>query len=762
MVYGQWSMVNFVHLTMNLRIILLINILLSLPSSGQDSLSLYNPTNNLVALSVNFERYVARVDLEQPIRLHKLVVALSGKSSTGSVQVSILGHEGGVAFPQLDKVISGPYAVNKTKEGLEYIEVTLSEPLELRNNQFFISLSGRETDVLVMAEMAGTEKSCSSPSGGDYYGLYFRNGNQWSLGNRRTLAITLVKENIYQPDESWFKDVTEAAGFPLTLGNQNIATADLNGDGFLDIVVAGRVYFNNKDFTFSDETTRLGYNPAGISLHPIIDINNDGAPDILLLYADSAGHQVLMNQKNGNFIQQSVAAQIPVRGVSSYSIADINQDGFPDIFIGRLWTMYPAGGPDIVPNYLFLNDGAGSFTDATSMIYPANFVHRRSRGSAWCDYDNDGDLDLYVTNYYLEPDELWRNEGNGKFTDMAGALGLDRNKFNQSSHGTGVDWGDYDNDGDFDLLVPMLAHPAFILQYDHLPTQLYRNGGAPAYMFYGETHTSGIEYEETHAGGAWGDMDNDGDLDFAITTFYGCRYIDMYQQEDAGKFKLVSKEVGIAEVVSGEDVCWADWDNDGKLDMAIGEGGRFRIWKNNYPSWEEHWTEIELLATSGNLLAIGARVEVYANGKKYMQEVSAGRGVRMQKPARLHFGLAKGTAIDSVLVRWPGNTGYERFTGVQVDKLNFIKQGGQIAQAIQEPLNLSVHLYPNPVQGNRAEKLYLTAPLNETFQLFDMQGKKIVQLSFLDGVGELPQPLPKGIYLLEAGNGLHFKLLVHP
>lgn len=744
------------------KILLFLTFLLSLQSKAQDSLSLYNPASNLVALSVNYERYVARVDVAQPMRLHKLVVALGGTSSTGSVELSILGHEGGVAFPQLDKVISGPYTLTKTKAGLEYIELTLNAPLDLRNNQFFISLGGRQADVLVMAEMAGTVKSCSSPSGGDYYGLYFRNGTNWILGNRRTLAITLVKENIYQPEENWFKEVTADAGFPLTLGNQNIATADLNGDGFLDMVVGGRVFFNNKNFTFSDETVRLGYNPAGLALHPIMDINNDGAPDILLLYADSATHQVLINQQNGNFLQQGIPAQIPVRGVSSYSIADINLDGFPDLFIGRLWTMYPAGGPDIVPNYLFLNDGAGSFTNATNMIYPQIFVHRRSRGSAWCDYDNDGDLDLYVTNYYLEPDELWRNEGNGKFTDMAGALGLDRNKFNQSSHGTGVDWGDYDNDGDFDLLVTMLAHPAFMLQYDHLPTQLYRNGGAPAFMFYGETHTSGIEYEETHAGGAWGDMDNDGDLDFAITTFYGCRYIDMYQQEDVGKFKLVSKEAGIADIVSGEDVCWADWDNDGKLDMAIGDGGQFRIWKNNYPSWQEHWTEIDLVATTGNLLAIGARVEVYANGKKYMQEVTAGRGVRMQKPARLHFGLAQGTTIDSVLVRWPGNTSFEKFSGVQVDKLNFISQSGQIVQGLDESLDLSVQLYPNPVQGNRGEKLYLTASLNEIFHLFDMQGKKIAQLTFRDGVGELPQPLPEGFYLLEAANGLRFKLLVHP
>ncbi|MDX5320444.1 MAG: CRTAC1 family protein, partial [Bacteroidota bacterium] len=688
-----------------------------------------------------------------------IVVILGGTSSTGKASVSILGHEGGVSFPQLDQVISGPYQVQKSKEGLEYIEVTLDQPLELRNNQFFINVFGAEAGVQVMAEVGTPLNMCSSSSGGEYYKLFFRKGSQWSLGNRRAMAAVLVKEDLPLPEEKWFKDMTETAGFPLTLSNKNIATADLNGDGWLDIVVGGRVYFNQQNFNFSDETDRLGYDATGISIHPIIDMNNDGKPDILLLYTDSALQKVLMNQGGGNFTEQSLSAMIPVRGVSSYSIADINQDGFPDIFVGRLWTMYPSTGPDITPNYLFLNDGNGSFNDASSMIYNKSFTHRRSRGSAWCDYDNDGDLDLYVTNYFLEPDELWRNNGDGTFTDMAGAAGLDRNKFNQSSHGTGVDWGDYDNDGDFDLLVPMLAHPGFTLQYDHLPTQLYRNGGAPAFLFYRETAESGIEYEETHAGGAWGDIDNDGDLDFAITTFYGCRYIDLYRQDEPGKFTMISSEAGIQNIVSGEDVCWADWDHDGKLDLASGDGGKFRIWKNNVPSWEEHWTEIELRATNGNKLAIGARVQIYAGGKTYMQEVTAGRGVRMQKPARLHFGLNKDTKIDSVVVRWPGQTVTEQFTNVEVDALNFLSEGGQTTLNVQRSLGESLHVFPNPVR--RGQSLQVNTSVFVSMDVYTMLGTQVGTLSFENGHSEALQVAP-GTYVLKGLDGVGYRFQVMP
>lgn len=730
-------------------------------SNAQDSLPIFNASKNLVPLSPIFDEYVVRVDVEKPYRLTNMVIAVDGPSSIGTIEVSIYGHEGGVSFPQLEQVISGPHTVRKTQAGLEFLEIKLDSGLELRNNQFFIRIAKVEKDVIVLAEQSPAENVCSSSSGGEYYKLFFKKAGQWSLGNRRTLGITLVTEPLWIPDETYFKEVTEAAGFPLTLSNKNIATADLNGDDFLDIVVGGRIFFNKKNFTFSDETQRLGYETNGLAIHPILDINNDGAPDIVLLYSDSAAHKVLINQKNGNFISQDLPAMIPVRGVSSYSIADINGDGFPDIFIGRLWTSYPAGGPDITPNYLFLNDGKGSFVDATTRIYSNGFTHRRSRGSAWCDYDNDGDLDLYVANYFLEPDELWRNDGSGNFSDVAGYSGLDRNKFNQSSHGTGVDWGDYNQDGNFDLLVPMLAHPAFTLQYDHLPTQLYRNGGAPAFLFYKETKGSGIAYEETHAGGAWGDIDNDGDLDFAISTFYGCRYMDMYLQEEKGHFRMVSKEAGISEIVSGEDVCWADWDNDGKLDIGIGEGGKFRIWKNAYPSYENHWTEIEV-KQNAQKLGIGARVEVYVGGVLLMQEVTAGRGVRMQKPARLHFGLKEHTKIDSVRVRWAGEQVFESFSGVQADALNYLVQGGQIIQQTDElKLNSELNIYPNPVRSAMGMTLHLNHPLNESMAIYSAQGQFVMTIEFNNGSAQLTHQLVPGTYLLQrkSGTSLWFTVL---
>jgi len=731
-------------------------------STAQDSLPIFNTSKNLVALSSSFDEYVARIDVEKPYRLTQVVIAVDGASANGTIEVALYGHEGGVSFPQLEKVISGPYTLRKSQEGLEFLEAHLDSGIELRNNQFFIRISKVEQGVSVLAEQSPAENMCSSSSGGDYYKLFFKKAGQWSIGNRRTLGLTLVTEPLWIPNEPYFKELTEAAGFPLTLSNRNIATADLNGDDFLDIIVGGRVYFNQKNFEFSDETDRLGFETAGLPIHPIIDINNDGAPDILLLYSDSASQKVLINQQNGNFIAQELTAMIPVRGVSSYSIADLNGDGFPDIFIGRLWTSYPSGGPDITPNYLFLNDGKGSFIDATTRIYPEGFTHRRSRGSAWCDYDNDGDLDLFVTNYFLEPDELWRNDGTGNFTDVAGSSGIDRNKFNQSSHGTGVDWGDYDQDGNFDLLVPMFAHPAFSIQYDHLSTQLYKNTGAPSYLFNRATASSGIEYEETHAGGAWGDIDNDGDLDFAISTFYGCRYMDMYVQEEIGKFRLVSKEAGISDIVSGEDVCWADWDNDGKLDMGIGEGGKFRIWKNTHPSWENHWTEIELKQQNGQNMAIGARVEVYVGGKMLLQEVTAGRGVRMQKPARLHFGLKENSMIDSVRVRWVGEQAFESFTGVQADALNYLVQGGQIIQQTDEiTVNAELYIYPNPSHSALGMTLYLNQSLNELMVIYSVQGQRMMEIKFEEGKAQLQHQLAPGTYLIrrKSGGSLRFSVV---
>lgn len=719
-------------------------------SFASDTLKQYNPSVTLVSLPTNYKEVVARVDLPCPGTLEKLVIRLDGPSNSGSVMLKVYGHEGGTSFPQLEQSLIEPLKIEKTKEGRQDILVKLKSPLSFRNNQLFLVLYDWTKDVQIMAESSPPLASCKSSSGGDYYRLFAKNSSgSWVLVNRRALAADLIYSPEKLPATPYFRDMTLGSGIPEGLSNKSISVGDLNGDDFLDIVIRGRVFFNKQNFQFEDKTLDLSITTAGIVASPIIDINNDGKSDILLLYNDSASHQVLINQGGGQFNALSLSAQIPVRGISSFSIADINEDGFPDIFIGRLWTAYPADGPDITPNYLYLNTGKNDFNDSSSMIYPNNWVHRRSRGSSWCDFDNDGDLDLFVANYYLEPDELWKNDGNGNFVDIAQYSGIDKNKFGASSHGTGCDFGDFNNDGNMDLLLPNLAHPAFKTQYDHLPTTLYKNNGAPSFLFSNVTDNSGIEYEETHAGGAWADIDNDGRLDFIITTFYGCRYIDLYKQNDSGAFEIVTAEYGLEGIVSGEDACWADFDNDGKIDLCLGIEGKFRIYKNEVPSWHHNQTQIELRATSGNKLAIGSRVKVYAGGNMYTQEVTAGRGVRMQKPARLTFGLAEATQVDSVEVYWIGSKQKSVFKNVQINTLNYLMEDGSVKLNIEEfPKTDLFHVYPNPSAGD----FNITAADDLSLNVYSVQGKLIQGNLEVHRAETIKLKLQPGVYIIQASD----------
>jgi len=727
-------------------------------SLAQDSLKLYNPDIPLVQLPTTNTLYAMRIDLPQPLSVKKIKLRLSGSSSDGELKVRVLGHEAGTSFPQLEKTLFGPYTVKKTKSGYEEVEVELDEGAYFSNNQFFILLSDWSDDVHVMAEASAAEASCNSSSGGNYYNLFAKNGSgQWVLINRKAVAADLLVEYEQMPSETWMKDVTELAGIDKTLRNKSIAVGELNGDDFLDLIIDGHVYFNQGGFKFKDVSSTFGHATTGLVANAIIDMNNDGLVDILLLYTDSMQHTLLMNQGNGQYTKKRLEVPIPVRGISSFSIADIDRDGFPDLFVGRLWTMYPSSGPDIVANYLYLNDGQGSFSEASDMIYPIGWKHRRSRGSAWCDYDNDGDLDLFVANYYLEPDELWRNNGDGTFTDVAHAKGIDVNSKNQSSHGTGCDWGDFNNDGTMDLLLPMLAHPGFTLQYDHLPTTLYRNGGAPDFQFYNETAKSGIEYEETHAGGAWADIDNDGLLDFAISTFYGCRYIDLYRQTAKGKFEIVTGKYGMEGLVSGEDACWADLDNDGKLDLLMGESGKVRVFKNDIPVWHHHYVSIQLESDKENKQAIGSRVEVYAGGRRMTRDITAGRGVRMQQPARVHVGLGESQKIDSVRVRWYGDTSYTRIQGIKADHLNYVNQNGHVklnTNTIQEIHEFKV--WPNPSNGS----LYLESNKDEYVVLYNTAGVKLGSWKLGANVQlQLDLHLSPGIYLIRGSSGIQKRVI---
>ncbi len=331
-----------------------------------------------------------------------------------------------------------------------------------------------------------------------------------------------------------------------------------------------------------------------------------------------------------------------------------------------------------MPNYLFVNTGYG-FRDATTSIYPDHVdkfnypdqldcfsggyyscipdgnKNRRSRAAQFVDLDLDGDQDIYITNYFLEEDELYINDGLGNFE--SGTLPYkpipnpnrsSRKLWYHYEHGTGVHWHDYDNDGDFDLLLPQLAHPQNMTRFQHSGTLLMRNDGDTFTNVY---PSSGLAYEETHAGCGFGDINNDGLSDLVTTVYYGCRYIDCYLQKQDHTFQNITYRAGLSKISSGNDVSFVDFNNDGKLDMVAGSNNKVRLYENRGKN-KNRWLKISLQREDKNYHGVGCHVKVYAGDNVYTQEVTSGRGQMIQQAPVLHFGVGRTRKINQVEVYW--------------------------------------------------------------------------------------------------------------
>jgi hypothetical protein len=627
---------------------------------------------------------VARFVLPKPGYILKVLLTLDG--DTGSVRLHMLGHEGGTSWPQWHHEIIQPVHVHKTQEGKLQVPVLINPPVFLANNQFFIGITNFSPGVRLLYANGDTP-SCTSSDGGEFYycwksTAYPPSTTQTSTTfsvSAKAYAIDIVID--YPKDESAgiFQDVTSQAGLPTDISNACISAGDFNLDNYIDLLVYGRLFKNNGNESFTELTSSSGYSGAGKSV--FMDVNNDGEPDVVSFGDYSSNVIVFVNNGNETFTAYPFTVPFQFGPIQTINVADVNDDGFPDVFISQLWTTY--GTAD--PAWLLFNDQNLGFTNESEMLFPGGQLNGNSRGAMWCDFDNDGDQDLYIANYvtqYNPPrDRLFRNNGDGTFTNIIGLTPLDDN----SHHGnpfynmsTGVDFCDYDNDGDMDILLPTLSHPHFMTPYDTKPTLIFKNSGAPGYNFVQQVQFSdeGVEYEETHAGASWADVNNDGLPDIIIYAFYGCRYIDLYLQNPDHTYSLRSFDYGINNIVTATDAVWVDYNNDGRLDLCGGNQNQFRLLKNTDPH-PGNYIEIDLEATTSNICAVGAKATVYCNGQAYIREVSSGKGELMQHPTRLHFGIGNALSADSAVVCWHGNQ-TETFYNLLINNINHLTEGGQV------------------------------------------------------------------------------------
>ncbi|MDD2331756.1 MAG: CRTAC1 family protein, partial [Candidatus Cloacimonetes bacterium] len=472
-----------------------------------------------------------------------------------------------------------------------------------------------------------------------------------------------------------YEDITDAAGLG-GINYTRVAVGDYDNDSFPDLLLNGNKLFHNKgDLKFVDVTEETGLAGLNSSGGLFADFNLDGQLDFMTIShaEDDRGEQLMKSMFNqtGKFVSVNakagdIADKYPTEGAAWI---DTEKDGYPDLYLANYekWQVR-IGYPDF-----FWNNENGYFEDQTirkGFLYPAYAISGLAgRGVAPADFDNDGHQEILVTNYRLQRNLLWK-KADSLYVDVAPIYNIHgKEKQGYYGHSIGADWGDYDNDGDLDLFLANLAHPRFIdisdismlLRNDGLGSKVIGSDTLYYWQFTNVTQDSGITYDELHSDPLWFDADNDGYLDLFITSVYANDRSYLYKNNGDGSFTDVTYLSG-ARVFNGWGNAFADIDNDGRLDLVVGSGNGTKLLHNRTQNGfrslvlKPVWSDGEVLVLNDsfsehpNSPAFGTRVKItLADGKgremSLIRELSSAKGTTSQSQPILHFGLGSATPL---------------------------------------------------------------------------------------------------------------------
>lgn len=464
-------------------------------------------------------------------------------------------------------------------------------------------------------------------------------------------------------------------------------------------------------------------------------------------------------------------------GAFAAAWADYDNDGWVDLVATTpIPTAYP--NDPVLANVLFHNNGDGTFTrDLSSPVVTGGADYYTI--PTWSDFDLDGDMDLYITNGpiqngVLSPDYFFVNQltetGTASFvrnTDLAfAAAPRDSQQAN---------WVDYDNDGDLDLFVTNFGGSpgAAPNSTSGMANDLYRNDGNGSWTKIEDGPQS--TDQKVSLGQTWGDFDNDGDLDLYVTnltTFNSIGGNDYYQNSGYPDYSFQRIALG-SLTVSGK-AGWSapagDYDNDGDLDLYVtwnsrtGGAARDFLYRNDLDSGAS-WIIISAEGTTSNRSAIGARIRVKASidGRPTWQlrEISSQNAATGQNSLRAHFGLADATVVDSLIIEWPSGL-KETFEDVETRQILSLREGSGLSgtssdlQPIESP-GSSIQLkgnYPNPFASSTRIQYSTPLPGHVDLRIFDMLGRTVAVLT-----NQMKEPghhevnwdaggLPRGTYVV--------------
>ena len=470
----------------------------------------------------------------------------------------------------------------------------------------------------------------------------------------------------------------------------------------------GALYHNNHDGTFTDVTDKAGIASPCLAMGGAVgDYDNDGWPD---LYITCLGGNVLYhNNGDGTFTDvTSKAGVADGRWSTGAAFGDYDGDGFVDLMVTNYVDFHLNDLPGFgnAPNCkyrgidvqcgprglkgagdsLFHNNGNGTFSDVSKAAGVDDPNGYYGLGVVWADFNNTGRPDIYVANDST-PKFLYKNEGNGKFTDIGLESGTAVSQDGSEQASMGIALGDYLHTG---------RPSIYVTNFSDENDLLYRNDGN--WNFTEVSYPAGVALPSlpfVKWGTAFVDLDNDGWLDLIAVSGHvypqvdtlpaGARYREpalLHMNQKDGTFCDASEQAGPAlrEKHVSRGLAVGDLFNDGNMDVVISDLDGSPMVLRNHGVPGRHWVSFELAGSKSNRMALGARIKIVAGGMTQTDEIHSGGSYLSQSDVRVHFGLGAANKIDSVEIRWPSGK-IETLSGLQCDQLYSVLEGHGIVPA---------------------------------------------------------------------------------
>src|SRR6266487_3845746 len=475
------------------------------------------------------------------------------------------------------------------------------------------------------------------------------------LVNSLTVDMVKTKEKTrsalyHNNGDGTFTDVTDKAGVGDIGWGMGVTIGDYNNDGWDDIYVTclgpNRLLRNNGNGTFTDVTQKAGVgDPRWSTGAAFVDYDNDGRLDLFVSnYVDFDVNNLPEFGKGRTCQFKSIPVQCGPRGLKG------------------------AG------DTLYHNNGDGTFTDVSKKAGVSDADGYYGLGVIASDFDEDGLVDIFVANDST-PNFLYHNNGDGTFKDIGFSSGTAVNENGSEQGSMGVTLGDYNHSGRLSL---------FITNFDDDYNTLYRNDGKGSFTDVSyATKVAAVSLPYVGWGTWFFDYDNDGWADLLVVNGHVYPQLPSYRQRNFvhhnnrdGTFAEVGEQLGapFAEKRTGRGAAFGDIDNDGDVDVLINNlDGPPQVLRNDGGN-ANNSILIKTIGVKSNRDGIGARVKIVSGDLTQIDEVRSGGSYIAQSDLRLHFGLEKRSKIDLIEVRWPGGK-IDKVTNVGVNKILTIKEG---------------------------------------------------------------------------------------